>query len=116
MLPKENLPDIIKKNIIEETEIETIFIGILTDLINNKSISIKIIDDIFLKHHVFFDRQIDLIIPNKHGTKELQYYSLLNDLFYYFHWKNFGLSSRGYPFPWHLNIFWMKHPKMNLIG
>lgn len=37
-----------------------------------------------MKKNVFFEEPIGIKVPNKYGTNEIQFYSLLSDIFYYF--------------------------------
>ena len=42
------------------------------------------IREIFINNNVYFEEEFKFKIPNKKGTFEIQYYTLLNDLWYYF--------------------------------
>ena len=53
----------------------------------NLNVDINKINEIFNENKVFFDKEIDCKVPNKYGSIELRYYSLLSDLFYYFNNK-----------------------------
>ena len=95
-LPNIEIPEYITKNLIKETtNIENIFINILSDLINLiiDEISIKKIEEIFIKNNVLFDKEIDIKVPYKYGTRELMFYSLLNDIFFYFHDSNLTITN-----------------------
>ena len=87
------IPNSIKKNIINETNIEKIFINILKELITIEDITIENIEKVFLNNNVYLEKEIDIKIPNKYGTKELKYYSLLNDLLFYFRNTNIELDK-----------------------
>lgn len=53
----------------------------------NENIDILTIDAIkekFTINNVYFEKEFMFKIPNKKGTFEIQYYSLLNDLWFYF--------------------------------
>ena len=97
---KENIiiPDFIWRNMVPKTiiNIENIFINILSELIENPSgtITCEKIDEIFIKNNVFFEECIDIKVPYKYGTKELKFYSLLNDLYYYFHSSELRLIDK----------------------
>lgn len=99
-----DIPDLIKKNIIKETKIEKIFINILKGLVEIKNVTLEKIENIFLKNKVYFDEEIDIKIPYKYGTKELKYYSLLSDLFFYFHFTNKQINDLFNIFS-HIKIF-----------
>ena len=78
------IPESIKKNIITEINIEKIFINILKELVKIKDVTIEKIENVFLKNNVYLESEIDFKIPNKYGSKELKFYSILNDLLFYF--------------------------------
>ena len=78
------IPEFIKMNMINETNIENIFKKILSELIELTNISYEEINKIFTNNNVFFEKMIDIKVPYKYGTKELKFYSLLSDLFFYF--------------------------------
>ena len=84
------LPEYIKRNTLKETSIEKTFINILEGLdnISLKDVTIEKIEKVFLENNVYFNKEIDIKIPCKYGTKELQFYCLLNDLFFYFQSEN----------------------------
>ena len=88
------IPDIIKKNFVQETKIENIFYNILSSLIDIKKGTKEKINDVFIKNNVYFEEKIDLIIPYKYGVKELQFYCLLNDLFFYFQNGDIDLNKK----------------------
>ena len=81
-----NLPDIIKKNIITQT-IDNIFKNILFRLVEINPTTVDEINNVFYNNNVYFEEEIDLKIPNKRGTIELQFYCLLNDIYFYFNNK-----------------------------
>ena len=89
------IPEYIKKNGIKENKIEKTFINILKGLknIDRKDLSIENIDKVFLENNVYFDKEIDIKIPSKYGTKELRFYCLLNDLLFYFRSSNIELKN-----------------------
>ena len=89
------IPEYIKKNTLKETSIEKTFINILKGLnkISLKDVSIENIEKVFLENGVYFNKEIDIKIPCKYGTKELKFYCLLNDLFFYFHSGDIKLKN-----------------------
>jgi len=89
------IPEYIKKNGIKENKIEKTFINILKGLknIDRKDLSIENIEKVFLENNVYFDKEIDIKIPSKYGTKELRFYCLLNDLLFYFRSSNIELKN-----------------------
>jgi hypothetical protein len=78
-----DIPESILKNIID-CEIKTIFINILTNITENIDLNLDHIKNIFINNKVYFEKEIDFKVPNKYGSKELKYYSLLSDVYYYF--------------------------------
>ena len=83
-----DLPVSISKNIIDCKSIKKIFINILSNIDKmNLNVDIYKINEVFNENKVFFDKEIDCKVPNKYGSIELRYYSLLSDLFYYFNSK-----------------------------
>jgi len=56
---------------LKETSIEKTFINILKGLnkISLKDISIENIEKVFLENDVYFNKEIDIKIPYKYGTK-----------------------------------------------
>lgn len=81
--------ELILKNIIDCDNIKTIYINVLSNIneIINEIDDFNQISNIFIKNKVYFDEEIDFKVPNKYGSKELRYYSLLSDIFYYFNNK-----------------------------
>lgn len=81
-----DIPKIISNNIITHDNIKKIYINILSNIneVINDIIDIQQIKDIFINNKVYFEEEIDFKVPNKHGSIELKYYSLLSDIFYYF--------------------------------
>jgi hypothetical protein len=93
---KIEINDIIKKNFID-CPIKDILQKIGLDIIDftykdgfydSKKINISNVHEIFTKNNVFFDSEFDFKIPLKKGNFEIQYYSLLNDIWYYFDLEN----------------------------
>ena len=91
-LEKIEINDIIKKNSIERP-IKEIFRNIGLNIINFtfndgcydlKKITTENIYAIFVKNNVFFNKEYDFNIPVKNGNYTIQYYSLLNDIWFYF--------------------------------
>ena len=89
---KIEINDMIEKNFID-CSIKEIFQKIGLDIIdytyddgsyNSRKIDISDIYKIFIKNKVFFCEEFDFKIPVKKGNSEIQYYSLLNDIWYYF--------------------------------
>ena len=78
-----DIPESILKNIID-CEIKTIFIHILTNITENIDLNLDHIKNIFINNKVYFENEIDFKVPNKYGSNELKYYSLLSDVYYYF--------------------------------
>ena len=78
-----DIPESILKNIINY-EIKTIFINILTNITEKIHLNVDDIKNIFINNKVYFEKEIDFKVPNKYGSKELKYYSLLSDVYYYF--------------------------------
>ena len=110
------IPDDIKKNFVKDTNIENLFYNILSSLINIKEKTMEEITDVFIKNNVYFEKPIDLIIPYKYGVKELQFYSLLNDLYFYFIDPKTDLKGKYNVFlKLKLFISYMKEIKENLI-
>ena len=62
-------------------------------LISIKDLNIENIEQVFLGNNVYFEKEIDIKIPCKYGTKELQFYCLLNDLFFYFQFQDIKLGN-----------------------
>ena len=100
----EQIPLSISKNIIINYSIRDIFIDICSKLLllEDDNVSIKNIDKIYKTNNVFFERPIDFKIPNKYGTNEIQYYSLLSDIYYYFNQNN---SKKKIPIIQRYHIF-----------
>lgn len=80
-----NIPNEIQYNYIEEKIcIEDLFKKILLELTQIQVLKLENIQKIFFKNKVYFKNQIDLRIPYKYGSKELQFNSNLSDLYFYF--------------------------------
>ena len=100
----EQLPVSISKNIITNYSIRDIFIDICYKILSlkKKDININEINKIFENNNVYFENPIDFKIPNKYGTIEIQYYSLLSDIYFYFNQndpkKLMPLTQRHYMF------------------
>ena len=79
--------EIISKNFINKP-IKEIFKDIGLSIIESSKKDNKLnyndIIEIFKDNKVFFRKILNFRIPNKKGTFEIQYYSLLNDLWFYF--------------------------------
>ena len=93
-----DIPEFIKNNIVTTDnniliKSRKIFINILRDLIKIKEVNINDIEKVFLNNNIIFEEEMDIKIPNKFGSKELRFYSLLNDLFYYFHFSGIRLDE-----------------------
>ena len=78
---KENLPESIKKNIIEKDSIKDMFKKICVDITIN--IYNKKIETIFEDNHIYFDDNFDINIPNRFGTNELKFYCILYDILFF---------------------------------
>ena len=80
----EEIKKIILKNFIDKP-IKTIFKEIGLAIANEKKNKSKNeIWNIFLERKVYFEKEFQFKLPNKYGTFEIQYYSILNDLWFYF--------------------------------
>ena len=83
------IKDIILKNFIEKP-IKSLFKEIGLSIINhynNKNIDLNIIQNEFIKNKVYFEKEFVFKVPYKNGTLEIQYYSILNDLWFFFDTK-----------------------------
>ena len=81
---KRNIPDIIKLNMINCSSIKSLFITICSNLIKINNATHDQILKVFSDNNVYFDQPIDLRFPNQYGTNEIQFFSLLSDIFFYF--------------------------------
>ena len=83
---RNDIPKIIKLNWLtsKTTSIKLLFIEICSNIIRINRISYAQITKVFSDKNVFFEQPIDIRVPNKYGTNEIQFYSLLSDIFFYF--------------------------------
>ena len=89
---KENLPESIKKNIIEKDSIKDMFKKICVDITIN--IYNKKIETIFEDNHIYFDDNFDINIPNRFGTNELKFYCILYDIYCFFNNNNLSFEQK----------------------
>ena len=89
---EDNLSNLIKKNIIKSDNIKLLFQEVCSAIINN--IKAKNIETIFEENNIYLEDGIDIKIPNKFGTFELQYFCIISDIFNYFKSKKLTFSQK----------------------
>ena len=85
-LMNKDIPELILMNLLNGNaiSIKLLFIEIYSNIIKLENISYDKISKVFTDKNVFFDKPIDTMVPNKYGTNEFQFFSLLSDTYYYF--------------------------------